>query len=123
MMTRLASPMIPIFIALLAVLLLDTDHHRSARANDDDTYQQELVKGKDLLRRRLYDEALKSFKRANEMREKKSAECFNLMSEAYLGLGAHKNVIESADKVIELAGDEIRLGLAKEIGQANGQSD
>ena len=40
------------------------------------------------------------------MREKKSAECFNLMSEAYLGLGAHKNVIESADKVIELAGDD-----------------
>ena len=106
MMTRLASLMIPICIALLAVLSLDTHHHRSATANDDETYQQEIVKGKDFLRRRQYEEALKSFKRANEMREKKSAECFNLMSEAYLGLGAHKSVIESADKVIELAGDD-----------------
>ena len=65
-----------------------------------------IVKGKDFLRRRQYEEALKSFKRANEMREKKSAECFNLMAEAYLGLGDHKNVIESADKVIELAGED-----------------
>ena len=105
MMTRLASLIIPIFIAPLAVSLLDIDHHHSVSANNDDAYQQELVKGKDLLRRRQYEEALKSFERANEMREKKSAECFNLMSEAHLGLGAHKSVIESADKVIELAGD------------------
>ena len=40
------------------------------------------------------------------MRGKKSAECFNLMSEAYFGLEAYKNVIESAEKVIEFAGDD-----------------
>ena len=106
---RPTSPLILIVFVLLGVLLLDTDHYSSASAYDDDAYEAEVNKGRDLLRRRQFEEALKSFKRANEMREKKSAECFNLMSEAYLGLGAHKNVIESADKVIEFAGDDKQL--------------
>ena len=62
------------------------------------------------MRQRDYEEALKSFKRANEMREKKSAEAYNLMSDAYFGLGAFKNVVESADKVIEFAnGDKLLI--------------
>jgi hypothetical protein len=52
---------------------------------DDSTFKEELEKGKDLLQRRKYDEALKSFKRANEMQQKKCAECFRLMAEAYFG--------------------------------------
>ena len=108
-MTRPTSLTILIAVGLLGLLLLDTDHSRTARAQDDDTYEEEVLKGKDLLRRRQYEEALKSFKRANELRGKKSAECFNLMTEAYLGLEAYKNVIESADKVIEFAGDDKEL--------------
>ena len=98
-----------LFIAIFGVLLLDTSRSNVAAAKDDDAYEEELVKGKDLLRRRQYEDALKTFKRANEMRGKKSAECFDLMSEAYLGLGAHKNAIESAEKAIEFAGDEKQL--------------
>ena len=109
MMIRPTSLMILIFIAILGVLLLDTPAAGVSAARDDDAYEEELVKGKELLRRREYEDALKSFKRANEMRGKKSAECFNLMSEAYLGLGAHKNVIESAEKVLEFAGDDKQL--------------
>lgn len=103
---RPTSLMLVIAMGLLGLLSLGFDHSRVARANDDQAYEEEVMKGKDLLRRREYEDALKSFKRANEMRGKKSAECFDLMSEAYLALGAHKNVIESADKVIELAGDD-----------------
>jgi peroxiredoxin len=109
MMNRPTSLMILIAIGLLGLLLVDTDHSRTVRAQDDDAYEMEILKGKDLLRRRQYEEALKSFKRANEMRGKKSAECFNLMCEAYLGLEAYKNVIESADKTIEFAGDDKQL--------------
>lgn len=109
MMTRPMSLMLLLFIAIFGVLLLDTSRSNVAAAKDDDAYEEELVKGKDLLRRRQYEDALKTFKRANEMRGKKSAECFDLMSEAYLGLGAHKNAIESADKAIEFAGDEKQL--------------
>lgn len=106
---RPTSLMILIFIAILGVLLLDTPPSDVAAARDDATYEEELVKGKDLLRRREYEDALKSFKRANEKRNKKSAECFNLMSEAYLGMGAHKNALESAEKVLEFAGDDKQL--------------
>jgi peroxiredoxin/Flp pilus assembly protein TadD len=63
-------------------------------------YDTEFQKGLDLLRRRQYEEALKSFKRANEMRDKKSAECFFGMAQAYQGLEAHKNVAEACDKMI-----------------------
>ncbi len=76
---------------------------------NDATFEDEFEKGKDLLRRRKYEDALKSFKRANEMREKKSAECFLGMAEAYFGLDAFKNVVESSDKVIELAGNDTQL--------------
>ncbi|HKY45874.1 MAG TPA: redoxin domain-containing protein [Pyrinomonadaceae bacterium] len=109
MTIRPTSLMLLIFIAILGVLLLDTPHSGVSAARDDDAYEEEVVKGKDLLRRRQYEDALKSFKRANELRGKKSAECFNLMSEAYLGLGAHKNVLESAEKVLEFAGDDKQL--------------
>ncbi len=80
------------------------------RAQDDDgSYESELQKGLDLLRRRQYEEALKSFKRANQMRDKKSAECYLGMAQAYDGLEAFKNVIESCDKAIEFGGNDIEL--------------
>ena len=105
---RPAPLLILIAIGIVSVLLLGFESYPTARAQDD-AYQQELLKGKDLLRRRNYEDALKSFKRANEMRGKKSAECYYLMCEAYFSLGAYKNVIESAEKVIEFAGDNKQL--------------
>lgn len=72
---------------------------------DEDAFESELVKGRAFLRRSQFEEALKSFKRANEMRQKKCAECMNLMADAYLGLEAYKNVVETSDKVIALGGD------------------
>jgi peroxiredoxin/Flp pilus assembly protein TadD len=103
------SLVILIAVGLLGLLLIGSVSYPAARAKDDDAYEAEVLKGKDLLRRRQYEDALKSFKRANEMRGKKSAECFNLMADAYFQLDAYKNVIESADKVIEFAGDDKRL--------------
>jgi peroxiredoxin len=77
----------------------------SARAQQDDlAYEDEMEKGRQFQQRRQYEEALKSFKRANEMRDKKSPESFLLMAHAYQGLEAYKNAVESAEKVIELAG-------------------
>ena len=78
-------------------------------SQDGDNYEAELTKGRSLLRRSQFEEALKSFKRANEMRGKKCAECLSLMAEAYLSLEAYKNVIETCDKVIELARDDMQL--------------
>lgn len=75
-------------------------------SQDGEDYESELTKGRSLLRRSQFEEALKSFKRANEMRDKKCAECLNLMVEAYLGLEAYKNVVETSEKVIAFAGDD-----------------
>ena len=52
---------------------------------------------------------MKNFKRANELRDNKSAECYHLISEAYLSLGSYKNVIESADKVLTFAAYDKKL--------------
>lgn len=75
----------------------------------DPTYEDELESGKTLFRQRRYDEALKTFKRANEMREKKCAECYGWLSETYLALEAYKNVIDSADKTVEFAAGDKQL--------------
>jgi len=77
-----------------------------ASQGNDAAYDSEFQKGLDLLRRHRWEDALKSFKRANELRNKQSAECFYGMAQAYQGLEAYKNVAESCDKVIEFsAGD------------------
>ena len=102
MIPRRNPPSIPMTLAtigILALLLLQLQPNRSVKAQGaEEAYEEEVLKGKDLLRQRKYEDALKSFKRANEMRGKKSAECYNLMTEAYLGLEAYKNVIESPKK-------------------------
>jgi thiol-disulfide isomerase/thioredoxin len=78
-------------------------------SQDTDAVEAELNKGRALMRRSLFEDALKSFKRANEMRDKKCAECLSLMADAYFGLEEFKKVIETADKVIALAGDNKQL--------------
>jgi peroxiredoxin len=75
----------------------------------DAAWAEELEKGKDLLRRRKYEDALKSFKRANEMRDKKCGVCFAWLGETYLNLEAYKNVLDSAEKTIQFAGGDQQL--------------
>ena len=80
-----------------------------AEAQDDDDYEIEMQKATDLLRRHKYEDAVKSFKRANEKQGKKCAKCFFGMAQAYYGLEAYKNVVDSCDKLIEVAGGDKRM--------------
>lgn len=75
----------------------------------DDAFETELQKGTDLLRHRKFEDALKSFKRANDLRGKKCAECLFGMAQAYHGLEAYKNVVDSCDKLIAVAGDNKKM--------------
>jgi len=103
---RLTTLLVLISLGLVGSLL-NSPPPWTAAAQDDPTFEDEMESGKKLLRQRRYDEALKSFKRANEMRDKKCAECYGWMSEAYLMVEAYKNVVDSADKAIEFsAGDQ-----------------
>lgn len=78
---------------------------QGAQGNEP-SYDSEFQKGLDLLRRKRYEDALKSFKRANEMRNKQSAECFFGMAQAYIALEAYKSAAESCDKMIEFTGGD-----------------
>lgn len=81
-----------------------------ARAWQGDlAYEDEMEKGRQHQQRHQYEEALKCFKRANEMRDKKSPESFLWMAKAYQGLEAYKSAIESAERVIELAGSDSQI--------------
>lgn len=77
-------------------------------AQGEDTYDSEVAKANDLLRRRRFEDALKSYKRANDMRDKKSAECLLGMAQAYFALEAYKNVVDSCEKVIEVAPGDVQ---------------
>jgi tetratricopeptide (TPR) repeat protein len=82
-----------------------------ARAQEDEA-QAELTKGTELMRRRRYEDALKSFKHANDLRNHNCAECLLDMAQAYHSLSAYKNVIDSCDKAIELAPADKELSVS-----------
>src|ERR1051325_11864271 len=58
----------------------------------DPTYEEELENGKAFFRQRRYEEALKLFKHANDLREKKCAECYGWMPETHLAPEAYNTV-------------------------------
>ena len=111
MLTRQIGRLFPIVLLMTLGILASLPDRTPvwAVAPQDLDYDEEFMKGRDLYRRGKFEEALKSFKRANEMRDKKSAECYGWMSETYMALEAYKNAIECADKVIELAADDRQL--------------
>jgi len=111
MLTRQIGRLIPIvlFLTLGTIASLHIPAPSWTIKAQDLDYDEEFMRGRDLYRRGKFEEALKSFKRANELRDKKSPECFGWMSETYLALEAYKNAIECADKVIELASDDRQL--------------
>lgn len=111
MLTRQVGRFIPIVILIavgIMVSLPSSPTTWTVAAQELD-YEEEFQRGRDLYRQGRYEEALKSFKSANQLREKKSAECYAWMSDTYLGLEAYKNAVASADKVIALANGERHL--------------
>lgn len=99
-----------ILVSIAIVPTLFSNGSRIVSAQDDGfNYESEYQKGVELLRRRQYEDALKSFKRANEMRGKKSGDAMLGMAQSYLGLEAYKNVIDTSEKVLELAPDDPQL--------------
>ncbi|MFZ0750635.1 MAG: redoxin domain-containing protein [Pyrinomonadaceae bacterium] len=84
---------------------------RTTRAQQPNgaTYEEEIQAGRNFMRQRKWEDALKAFKRANDLKGKTSAEAHLLMADAYMGLEAYKNVAQSADKVVEFAANDMAL--------------
>jgi thiol-disulfide isomerase/thioredoxin len=83
-----------------------------ARQDPEQAYQEQIEKAKTLLEGGRYEEAIKSFKQANKLKKDSSAECYWGLARAYLKLGAHKNVIESCDRMLQSAADDYLRALA-----------
>ena len=106
---RSKSRMILIAVGALSLPLIVSHPDIVATTRDDEAYEQEIVKGKDLLRRRQYEDALKSFHRANDMRGKKSAECFDL-----IGLALQASAEKKDQKKLQAAEAAFRHALTME---------
>ena len=78
----------------------------SVLAQDDDAAEIEIKKGNEALRRRRFEDALKSFKRANDLRNKSCVMCLYGMAQSYFAMDAFKNAADTADKLIAVAGDD-----------------
>ena len=113
MSTRLLRRLTPHLLLLTIGLLISAPDSRPGLtvAAQELDFEEEFAKGRDLYRRGRYEDALKSFKRANEIQGKKCAECYSWMAETYRFIEAYKNAIESADKVIEFANGDRQLVL------------
>jgi peroxiredoxin len=104
-----------ILIVVVALLALSTAQLFSRSAGTfaqqpaAATYEEEIANGRELLRRRRFEDALKSFKRANDLKGKSSAEAFYLIANAYMGLEAYKNAVQSCDSTVQFAGDNVEL--------------
>jgi peroxiredoxin/Tfp pilus assembly protein PilF len=92
----------------IATFGLSPSVHTRALAQQGDAsgYAEQITAGRDFMRQRKYEDALKAFKRANELKNQTSAEALFLMANAYMGLAAYKTVITTCDKVIEVAAND-----------------
>ena len=106
---RSKSLVISIAVGVLSLPLIAFHTGIVATTRNDDAYEQEILKGKDLLRRRQYEDALKSFHRANEMRGKNSAECFDL-----IGLALQASAEKKDQKKLQAAEAAFRHALTIE---------
>ena len=98
-----------VLAAATAMACLSNGQTAVAQELNGATFEDQMQTGRNFMRQRKWEDALKAFKRANELKGKTSAEAYLLMADAYMGLDAYKNVAQSADKVIEFAGDNKEL--------------
>jgi thiol-disulfide isomerase/thioredoxin len=90
---------------VVLVLMLVTGAIPRAQDKKPD-YADELRKGDTLLQRRQYEQALQAYKRAYALTDKSSYDALVGIALAYRGLGAHKNLLDSCDDGLKLAGDD-----------------
>ena len=99
-MSRLMRP-----LAVILVLITASLQAQQTPAS----YEEQFEKGKQLLARREYFDALKAFQRANQLGGGKSAESFVGMAQAMIGMKVYKNAIDASQSAIELAHGDWRV--------------
>ena len=93
----LTMALVPLFVAAPASRTQNTDFE--TKMTDADT----------LLARRQYEDALRTYKAANALQDKKSARAHLGMARAYHGLKAHKSAADSCTDALKYVGDDKTL--------------
>ena len=89
---------------LVAALVALITAAPSATAQDTD-FDAKMRDADSLLARRQYEDALRSYRDANALQDKKSARAFLGMARAYQGLKAHKSAADACTEALKYVGD------------------
>lgn len=77
-----------------------------AQTSDADPAAALLKQGKDAMAARHYDEALKAFKKANQLRHDSCADCYFEMAVAQTKMGEIDDALKNCDRAISCASDD-----------------
>jgi tetratricopeptide (TPR) repeat protein len=90
--------------ALIGVLLSQAEPARAALVPEDfDSLYDEANQS---FRKGSYEEALGLFNRANSLKNNASPECILRIAQTFSKIGAHKNVLQTGDRLIAVAGND-----------------
>ena len=92
-------------LATITILLFAAVPARVSNAQLD--FDSVFDKASQNYRQGKYDEALSLYKKANAMKDNKSLECLWGMAQTFNKLGAHKNTLQTCDRLIQIGGDDI----------------
>jgi thiol-disulfide isomerase/thioredoxin len=81
---------------------------RPTLAQDAD-FDNSFEKARLYFNRRNYEEALRFYKRANKLKGENCADCLWGMAQTYSKLGADKNVIETCERLVPVAGSDTEM--------------
>jgi peroxiredoxin/Tfp pilus assembly protein PilF len=98
-----------LLVATRGMPAIDAQSSQPTTTTGNSVASLEMQSGAQFLQRRQYEEALKSFRHANDLLGGACAECEFQMAVAYGGMGAHKNAADSAQRAVDLSKNDTRL--------------
>src|SRR5687767_9196552 len=72
-------------------------------------YEDHMRQAEQMIARRMFENALQTYKKAYALKDKQSLDAALGMALAYRGLGAYKNVVDLTADAMKLAGDDKKL--------------
>jgi thiol-disulfide isomerase/thioredoxin len=91
------------------LLVLLTAASLTAVQDKQAEYDDHMREAEQMIARRMFENALQTYKKAYSLKDKQSLDAALGMALAYRGLGAYKNVVDLMGDAIKLAGDDKKL--------------
>lgn len=95
--------------ATTGFLVLLTAASLSAFQDKQTEYDDHMRQAEQMIARRMFENALQTYKKAYALKDKQSIDAALGMALAYRGLGAYKNVVDLMGDAMKLAGEDKRL--------------